>query len=308
MVCVYLLQQPSVCAQNKVRITPAQYISTFDQDAVREMLKSGVPASITLAQGMLESDNGNSDLAINARNHFGIKCHSTWTGKRYHKDDDAKGECFRVYVSAYESYLDHSDFLKRNKRYEFLFSLERTDYKAWAYGLKKAGYATNPKYPELLIKIIEENSLHRFDKMMAADLPTLGGKAEDFEKQKLPDKTTASNSNNGAIMVSDNQIKYVFAQQGDHVDELAKRYRMGRWQIYCYNEIKRGHTFAANDVVYLQPKRRKYKGQSTTHTVKSGETLWHISHKYGIKQRHLARLNHLGKNDAVNPGTTLQLR
>lgn len=139
------------------------YIERFKGIAIEEMQKSGIPASITLAQGLLESGNGNSLLAKEANNHFGIKCHGGWTGKTILKDDDAADECFRVYNSPEESYRDHSEFLKR-KRYAFLFELDRNDYKGWAYGLKEAGYATNPRYPELLINLIERYNLDRYDR------------------------------------------------------------------------------------------------------------------------------------------------
>ena len=142
------------------RISRSEYIELYKEDAIREMERNSIPASITLAQGILESGDGNSPLARYANNHFGIKCHSDWTGKTFIQDDDKKNECFRKYKDPYESYKDHSDFLKKN-RYAFLFELKITDYKGWAHGLKKAGYATNPKYPHLLIKIIEENRRFR---------------------------------------------------------------------------------------------------------------------------------------------------
>ena len=138
------------------------YIDTYASVAVEKMNQHGIPASITLAQGILESGAGQSDLAKFANNHFGIKCHNDWSGQTYHKDDDAKDECFRKYKSPQESFEDHSHFLKKN-RYAELFTLERTDYKAWAKGLKKAGYATNPQYAERLVKIIEDYQLYRFD-------------------------------------------------------------------------------------------------------------------------------------------------
>ncbi|MCB0483592.1 MAG: glucosaminidase domain-containing protein [Flavobacteriales bacterium] len=298
-------------SQNKARMSPSAYIQTYDQDAVREMLKSGVPASITLAQGMLESDYGNSDLAKNARNHFGIKCHSTWQGKRFYKDDDAKGECFRVYATAYESYLDHSDFLRRNKRYAFLFELKRTDYKGWARGLKKAGYATNPKYPELLIKIIEENNLQRFDTMTEEDLEDLGGipiSKEEKLSTNSPRSTSKPSTYNGTVVVSNNNIKYVQAGAGDNADALAKRHNMGRWQILRYNEIDKTYRFSEGEVVYLQPKRRKFRGAVNTHLVKSGETLWSISQEYGIRKKRLARMNGLSPDMTISAGQSLNLR
>ena len=145
-----------LCGAGAGDTTPQQrYVEKYAPVAVREMLRSGVPASITLAQGMLESGNGESKLATQGKNHFGIKCHKGWTGKSMKVDDDARGECFRVYDSVEESYRDHSDFLRYRDRYKFLFDLDRTDYKGWAYGLKKAGYATDPSYAAKLIRYIE---------------------------------------------------------------------------------------------------------------------------------------------------------
>ena len=154
------------------------YIAQWAPTAVREMYRSGVPASITLAQGILESRYGLSTLAADGNNHFGIKCHKDWTGKKQYYDDDAKGECFRVYDTADESFRDHSDFLRYRDRYKFLFDFETTDYKSWAYGLKKAGYATDPGYPGKLIKYIEDYKLYEYDTMELASLGGLERKAE----------------------------------------------------------------------------------------------------------------------------------
>ena len=145
------------------KMSRQEYIEKYKDIAIREMDKTGIPASITLAQGCLESGNGNSELAQKAKNHFGIKCHSSWKGEGFYMDDDAKDECFRVYKDPEESYKDHSEFLVNGSRYDFLFELKPTDYKGWAHGLKKAGYATNPKYPDLLIKIIEDEELNLLD-------------------------------------------------------------------------------------------------------------------------------------------------
>ncbi len=139
------------------------YLNDYKEIAIREMQRSGVPASITLAQGMLESSNGKSRLATRGKNHFGIKCNNGWTGKRIRKTDDARRECFRKYKKSSDSFRDHSDFLRNSARYSDLFSLNKNDYKGWAYGLKKTGYATNPKYPELLIGLIERYQLSQFD-------------------------------------------------------------------------------------------------------------------------------------------------
>ena len=150
-------------AQSAGRMSREEYIEMYSDIAMKEMLRSGVPASITLAQGMLESDNGNSSLAKKSNNHFGIKCHNDWTGKKVHHDDDSRHECFRKYKTVYDSYVDHSDFLMNTSRYAFLFDLDVKDYRGWAKGLKKAGYATSRTYADMLIRIIEENDLHRYD-------------------------------------------------------------------------------------------------------------------------------------------------
>lgn len=150
-----------------------KYVEQWAPTAVREMYRSGVPASITLAQGILESRYGLSPLAANGNNHFGIKCHKDWTGKKQFHDDDEKGECFRVYEDAYESFRDHSDFLRYRDRYKFLFEFKTTDYKSWAYGLKKAGYATDPGYPDKLIKYIEDYQLAQYDSMSLAEAERL---------------------------------------------------------------------------------------------------------------------------------------
>jgi len=153
-----------------VKGTLPTYFETYKQIAIEEMHKSGVPASITLAQGYLESGKGVSELATKSNNHFGIKCKKSWTGEKVYHDDDAKGECFRKYDSVLASYRDHSEFLKSRPWYAPLFKLERTDYKGWAVGLKQAGYATNPKYPVLLVSIIERYDLSRFDKVSYLDM------------------------------------------------------------------------------------------------------------------------------------------
>src|SRR5688572_10814709 len=169
-----LLFQSLSIGQPPARITVPEYIQKYREDAIKDMHKMGVPASITLAQGILESESGNSDLARLANNHFGIKCHSDWTGATFHKDDDAKDECFRKYNSVLESFDDHGRFLRERSRYAFLFDYAISDYKNWAHGLKKAGYATNPRYADLLIKLIEEHDLDVYDKG-GRNIPVVAG-------------------------------------------------------------------------------------------------------------------------------------
>lgn len=283
------------------KITPLQYIEMYKRIAVQEMHRTGIPASITMAQGLLESGNGNSRLAKQGNNHFGIKCKKTWTGKTIYEDDDAPGECFRAYDSAYLSYIDHSEFLLGNVRYAFLFEYDRTDYKSWAEGLKKAGYATNPKYPQLLITIIERHELDKLDKL----------KLEDLDLPPLPPtkpNVTPEPQKEEQGLIVFNEIPATRVQPGDNIVELAKRNEMGAWQIRKYNDIQKGQELTPGEIIYLKPKKRK--GSVPYHVVQPGETMWSISQMYGIKLKHLYKKNHLDKKEKeqAQPGETLFLQ
>lgn len=280
------------------KYTSSDYIDMYKEDAKREMQLFHVPASITLAQGMLESDNGNSALAVYANNHFGIKCHKEWTGETYTQDDDDTNECFRKYPSVYDSYVDHSQFLRTRKRYAFLFELKVTDYKGWAKGLKEAGYATDPKYADRLIDIIERNKLYQYD-----------------TEESIPVATTLSRPQNGQTIVStvqrreiflNNNIKYVIVKPGDTFMKIAKDLDMGVWQLYKYNELRKDAKLKSGQILYIQPKRRK--AQEATHTVKQGETLYSISQLYGVKVKALRKLNNLEAGAEPSAGAVLKLR
>jgi flagellum-specific peptidoglycan hydrolase FlgJ len=218
--------------RNSPSSTASAYIERFKTIAVTEMNKSGIPASITLAQGLLESGNGNSVLAREANNHFGIKCTPEWNGKTILQDDDAKGECFRVYKSAEESFLDHTEFLKR-KRYAFLFELDKNDYRGWANGLKQAGYATNPKYPELLISIIERYQLDNFDR-----------KESPVEKIKREDKVFEQINANipyekkPELEKAPVAMKIYEVTAGDTLLSLAKRFGLTVEELKALNNIQ----------------------------------------------------------------------
>jgi hypothetical protein len=248
---------------------------------------------------MLESSYGNSELARTANNHFGIKCHSSWTGKKVYHDDDAKGECFRKYRSVLHSYQDHSDFLTQGSRYAFLFDLKPTDYKGWAKGLKKAGYATDPNYPKRLIDLIERYDLHEFDKMDPKDV----GKPDNKGSEPRDTESTSM----ARVGLSANNIEFVKAQSGESNREIADRLEMGAWQIRMYNDVPRDHQWSSGDVVYLQPKRYKNKEGKDGHLVRTGETLWSISQKVGVKLRALRRRNNLDKGAEVQPGQELRI-
>ncbi|MGB0392121.1 MAG: glucosaminidase domain-containing protein [Salibacteraceae bacterium] len=302
--------------------TRQQYIDKYKNTAIQNMRNHKVPASITLAQGMLESGNGNSELAKKSNNHFGIKCHSSWKGKRTYHDDDKKGECFRVYKTVYDSYADHADFLHKT-RYAKCFELKITDYKGWAHELKNAGYATNPKYPKLLIKIIEDHQLYNYDKEALGKKPKNDNKQVAEEKAKNTSPNTAPVGPNSTydknkgfddvdyygkpmVKISPNGIKYVKANKGDTPETLAKKLEMGPWQITAYNNVKKNYRFTDGQVVYLQPKRGK--SAVSFHVVRNGDSIWTISQKYGVKMSKIRKLNKLGKNAPLKPGQKIYLK
>lgn len=307
-----LLMSASIAQTQPVerKFTRQEYIDQYKSMAVKEMLQSGVPASITLSQGILESGDGNSMLAQKANNHFGIKCHGQWNGEKFYMDDDSKGECFRVYESVFDSYKDHSEFLRTRDRYSDLFKLERTDYKGWAHGLKKAGYATNPKYPDLLIKIIEENDLHQYDGMNSA--PNEPKKVISQEEKPKPRRGKLANESEftvgmgSNIHTSKNRIKYIVAHEGSTFESFERNFDIRKWQLTRYNDLKDNHKFTEGEIVYLQPKRGK--AQEEFHIVVMGETMRDISQQHGIKLKKLYRKNRMEPGTQPVAGQKLYLR
>jgi LysM repeat protein len=265
-------------------VSRKEYIEKYSSLAVKQMLQYKIPASITLAQGILESNNGNSRLATKANNHFGIKCHG-WEGKKIFADDDKKNECFRNYKNVLESFVDHSLFLNKYSRYEFLFDYKITDYKSWAKGLKKAGYATNNKYPELLIKIIEENKLYQFD-------------------SKKIDNNLISGKRN--IYMHPNKIKYVISKNQETYETIAKSLNIKLKQILKYNDDNNQSVLNVGTKVFIQPKRNRSKQR--THVMNKGEDLRSISQTYGIKMKSLKKRNELILKNGLNNGDKLRLR
>ncbi len=284
-----------VSAQNELKkYTIEQYIEKFAPLAQNEMALFGIPASITLAQGILESNYGNSELTRNAKNHFGIKCHSGWTGKGYYMDDDSAKECFRVYDSDAESYRDHSNFLKGRERYAFLFELEPTDYKSWSKGLQRAGYATNPQYANLLIRIIEERNLTRFDTKKTLD-PKKDYSNPDSVISKLPDQIYVFNN-----------IKTVLVKPGQDLKAIADAQHMNLRQLTKYNDMEPDEALTTGQKIYLQPKRGK--GFEKFHDVKQGETMRSISQKQGIKLSALYKKNLMAAGEEPLVGQRLCLQ
>ena len=279
------------------RQTRKEYIEKFKDVAIREMHQSGVPASITLSQGILESGDGNSPLAMYAKNHFGIKCHSKWKGETFTMDDDAKDECFRKYNDVYDSYKDHSAFLSTRGRYSSLFQLKITDYKGWAKGLKKAGYATNPKYADLLIDLIETHKLYQYDNY---------AKVPPRRANKTKTSNVLSSTKSSRIVKLHNNIKYVVVKDGDNVEKVAKAFKMNTWQIFKYNDLNKSDQIKSGDIIYLQPKKNKAKKKF--HVVKEGETMRSISQYYGIKLKQLYKKNNIVLGSQPSIGEKISLK
>ncbi len=289
-----------------------QYIKKYKDIAIKKMKEYKIPASITLAQGILESGNGNSRLARKANNHFGIKCHKDWNGKKFRLDDDKRRECFRKYKSVEESFSDHSYFLTQRPRYSFLFKLGITDYKGWAYGLKKAGYATNPKYPQLLIKIIEENKLNTFDQTTSSSTKPKKKKDEiitydpNFILPSEEDFEAIEISVNNRQIFTNNSIKFIFAQKDDTFYKIARDFEIYTWQVYKYNDLKKSDKIKEGQIIYIQSK--KNKGNLKFHIVKEYETMYSISQLYGIKLKQLYKKNKMSEGSRPQVGQKLKLR
>ena len=273
------------------KFTVEDYISTWSETAVKQMIEHGIPASITLAQGILECSYGNSYLARNGNNHFGIKCHD-WSGATIHKDDDSKNECFRKYKNARDSYQDHSKFLTSRSRYAELFLLDKTDYTAWAKGLKKAGYATNPKYDKLLIDLIEKHKLAEFDKKgILIEPEPLHIKIElDLLAEKEEKRTT---------LVNANRTKYVVAKDSDTFYRVASEFGLTLRQLHKYNDFpKTKTTLKPGDLIYLMPKANRSKAEDKIKVDKE-KPLWAVSQEYGIKLKSLMERNNITSPEAL---------
>ncbi len=307
MALLVLVCPPGTAAQpDKSGMTKEGYIARYRDDAVTDMLKTGVPASITLAQGILESEFGNSMLAREANNHFGIKCHSEWTGDRIFKDDDHRNECFRKYASVAESFEDHSRFLRSRDRYAFLFDLEITDYKGWAHGLKRAGYATNPHYADRLIRIIEENDLSKLDRMGTA-MPVAGTHTAPppgpSRKQRV---RRPAHPPRPAGRPDDRSVPFVLASEGDTYYSLAVANDMAIWQVLKYNDADKYDIPGPGERIYLKPK--KARAAEKVHIAEAGETMRGISQRYAVKLKKLYKYNRMKPGEEPSAGQSIRLR
>jgi len=273
------------------------YIDQYKDVAIEQMLKYRIPASITLAQGLLESGAGTSRLTRQGNNHFGIKCHG-WSGGSVYADDDYRNECFRAYNNAYESYEDHSKFLVNGSRYQSLFKLGHKDYKGWARGLKRAGYATNPQYADRLIDIIQLYKLHRYDSAKSYD--------------RFYARHTRDNAAGGTLhaIYEFNDNYYVKARRGDTFESISQEVEISARKLARYNERDRHDQLEVGDIVYLKKKKEKaprnYKG--LLHYVRSGESMYSIAQAYGIRLKSLYKMNGLSPEYQIKVGDSLRVR
>jgi len=306
------------------------YIDTYKELAISEEIRTGVPASITLAQGILETEAGQSDLVKASNNHFGIKCKSEWTGATVYHDDDEKGECFRSYNSAEESYRDHSDFLKNRPNYSFLFQIDPTDYEGWAKGLKKAGYATSNVYGQMLIKLIVTNHLQDYTLLaiqrqqngntqpqLAVNVTTdNNGQQEQSNLPAAPVQPVTVKAAQTTIQAPTalypsgvfeiNQTKVIFAEAGTSLFALASNYKIAYPKLLEYNDMKSKEILDKGQLIYLAKKQKK--GSKPFHVVLAGETLHNIAQTEGVRLESLLEYNHINENDVLETGTKVYLQ
>lgn len=293
-----MLAAVSSTAQMRWNQKYQQYINQYKDIAIEQMQRWGIPASITLAQGLFESGAGQSRLAVKGNNHFGIKCNG-WDGRMIYQDDDTDGECFRAYESVYQSYEDHSRFLANGKRYASLFNYETTDYRAWAKGLKAAGYATNPQYANKLIELIQLYKLYQYDN------------AKGYDKFMI-DHTKSNQLNSVSLhpIKIFNKNYYLIARKGDTFESIGKEIGVSYKKIAKYNERDKRDQIEAGEVIWLKKKQKKapkdYKDR--LHYVRNGESMYSIAQKYGIRVKSLYKLNGLNPEHEIRVGEGLKLR
>lgn len=311
----------ALSAVAQVRQTREEYVEKYKAIAIAHMERYGIPASITMAQGILESDCGNSKLARSSNNHFGIKCKKSWKGDRVYHDDDAKGECFRAYPSVEASYQDHADFLDQSPRYDSLFAYPSNDYRSWARGLKAAGYATAPTYAEALIKIIESMKLYLLDKEEGGKIYSAAKTAKENAEVWWESNTAVSdeqinpnafrvtvNSHEGYGVYRTNHTYYVVAKEGDTFESLSAIFDVSPKLLRKFNDVAKGATLKKGDIVYIEPKKKQWLGNAMQHKVVRDENLYSLSQSYGIRKSSLAKLNKLRAGEDFRKGDIVRLK
>ncbi len=280
------------------------YVRTYSVEARRQMDKHAIPASITLAQGLIETGAGTSTLAREHNNHFGIKCHTTWTGKRTYRRDDNPNDCFRSYPTAEASYQDHSLFLK-GRRYQRLFALRYDDYRGWAKGLQLCGYATNKGYANMLIKVIEDYELYSFDR---GELPSWYGSAQPSRSQTKHRSSGKSYDNPMRPSYLSYGLLYVLADQNDSYERIAEDMGISAKKLAKYNDTPLDYPLNEGDVVYLEPKNKEATSRYSTYTVRIGDSMHDISQRFGIRLERLYKLNDKDEDYIPEEGDVLRLR
>ena len=275
------------------------YIRDYADLAVDQMKRYKIPASITLSQGLLESGAGQSTLARRSNNHFGMKCGNNWTGRSVRANDDAPNECFRAYSNVKDSYEDHSKFLTQNRRYASLFSLKQTDYRGWAQGLKKAGYATDRSYATKLISIIEDYELYKYD------TKSMSKREERRWQKELKKKPWLANPHDVYIA---NGIAYVIARDGDTFDLLSGEFKISKSKLVKYNELEKSYTLMDGDIIYLNKKNKKSPSRTSYHVVRHGDSMHSISQIYGIQLKSLYKLNGIKADYVPEVGERIYLK
>lgn len=316
-------------AQTLTRQTKEEYIARYKHIAIDHMERYGIPASITLAQGILESDSGNSNLARKSNNHFGIKCKKDWKGDRVYHTDDAPDECFRKYDSVEDSYEDHAEFLDKSPRYDKCFAYDADDYRNWALGLKAAGYATAPDYAQRLIKLIEDNDLYLFDQaggdaLYAARKRGEQGINDDFaDHSSISQPTThqgakidpnafrvSERTYKGYSVYTNNRTTLLIARNGDKMKEIAQTFALTERQLRKFNEIALHSTAdpIAGEMIYIERKQNRWWGEESYHTARKGETLTALSQLYGIRLKRLAKMNRMKPYAELHDGEQIRLK
>jgi LysM repeat protein len=296
----------SITNASAQKMSRADYINRYKEIAIELMKSHAIPASIILAQASLESGDGNSTLAKEANNHFGIKCHN-WKGDTFLHTDDSVNECFRKYKTPEESFRDHSEFLRYRERYQSLFDLKPTDYKGWAYGLKKAGYATNPNYAQLLIKIIEDYSLFKYD-VLRTTLPPSPAAIID-EKIVTPERGRSEyHFTLTRTLLSKNGVLFVVAGQGESFSSIAAEFNLFTKELLKFNDLKQEIPLKDGTTVYIERKRREGDKNLSKHIVENGDNMYEISQKYAIRLDKLHKINGVKKGYEPNEGDEVKLR
>lgn len=304
-----------LCAAAAADVDPRQaYVDKYAHIAVKEMKRTGVPASITLAQGLLESRYGQSELAVKGKNHFGIKCHNDWRGRKMYFDDDRRGECFRVYSNVEASFRDHSDFLRSRDRYKSLFELGKRDYKGWARGLKKAGYATDPLYADKLIDLIEDYGLYRYDRNVKVpektpaelESPVIAVIAESRPETDYSETVELAPVH---TVYEQNGVPFIYAVEGETSAAIARANGLFAKELLRFNDLSAPCTFEDGEIVYLARKKtRGPKGVSRYVVESEDETLWSISQRFGVRLKSLVKMNPALSGVTLEEGDTVMLR